>query len=86
MSYVCGQIITVTALTASVLGILYVDLGARAEAAKVQPKNVWAKADQILVEPKLENVLASRAEPEKFWRHNVFNCIFSQLLMEFYGT
>ena len=49
---------------------LQVDLGARAETAKVQPNNVWAKPSRILVEPKPENVWASRAEPEKFWRYN----------------
>ena len=41
---------------------------------------------RILVEPKMENVWASRAEPENFWRHNFLTAFFSQLLIDFYGT
>jgi len=44
--------------------VLEINLGARDEAAKVQPKNVWAR----------------RAEPEKFWRHNFLNCILDSYL------
>ena len=39
-----------------------IDLGARAEAAKAEPKNIRAEASRNLVEPKLQNVTSERAE------------------------
>jgi len=48
---------------------MLLDLGAKAEAAKVEPKNIRAEASRISVEPKLQNVWASRSERKKFAAH-----------------
>jgi len=53
---------------------LTVDLGARAEAAKLSQKTF---------EPKPENIWASQAEPEKFWHHNFLIAFFHSNLWTF---
>ena len=51
----------------------YLDLGAEAEAAKAEPKNIQAEASRISVEPKLHNVWARQSERRKFATHFLVN-------------
>ena len=53
-----------------------VDLGAGAEAVKAQLKNIRAEASRISVEPKLQNVSASRSERRKIAAHFSVNNAF----------